>query len=63
MEEIRFTVAQRREETENRRVDDIRITDRSRVNIARVDTAKEDVKVSILDEMRRGCWGRQEKSI
>ena len=44
-------------------MDDIRITDRSRVNIARVDTAKEDVKVSILDEMRRGCWGRQEKSI
>ena len=34
VEEIEFTVAQRCEETENRRMDDIRIMDRDRANIA-----------------------------
>ena len=47
VEEIEFTVAQRCEETENRQVDDIRIMDRGRVNIARVDTVKKDGKVRI----------------
>ena len=50
MEEIEFTVAQRYKETENRRVDDINIMDRGRVNIVRVDTVKEDGKVRILNE-------------
>ena len=50
MEEIEFTVAQRYKETENRRVDDINIMDRGRVNIVRVDTVQEDGKVRILDE-------------
>ena len=50
VEEIEFTVAQRYKETENRRVDDINIMDRGRVNIVRVDTVKEDGKVRILNE-------------
>ena len=50
VEEIEFTVAQRCEETENRRVDDIKIMGRGRVNITRVDMEKEDGKVRILDE-------------
>ena len=62
VEEIEFTVAQRCEETENRQVDDIRIMDRGRVNIARVDTVKEDGKVRILDENEKRLLEKVRKS-
>ena len=62
VEEIEFTVAQRCEETENRQVDDIRIMDRGRVNIARVDTVKEDGKVRILDENEKRLMEKVRKS-
>ena len=55
MEETEFTVAQRCRETENRRMHDIRIMGKGRVNITRVDTVKEDGKVRILDENEKGC--------
>ena len=55
VEETEFTVAQRCRETENRRMDDIRIMGKGRVNITRVDTVKEDGKVRILDENEKGC--------
>ena len=58
VEEIEFTVAQRCEETENRRVDDIKIMDRRRVNITRVDMEKEDGKVRILDENEKRLLGK-----
>ena len=58
VEETEFTVAQRCEETENRRVDYIRIMDRGQVNIARVDTIKADGKVRILDENEKGLLGK-----
>ena len=58
VEEIEFTVAQRCEETENRQVDDIRIMDRGRVNISRVDTVKEYGKVRILDENEKSLLGK-----
>ena len=58
VEETEFTVAQRCEETENRRVDYIRIMDRGQVNIARVDAIKADGKVRILDENEKGLLGK-----
>ena len=61
VEEIEFTVAQRCEETENRRVDDIKIMGRGRVNITRVDMEKEDGKVRILDENEKRLLGKVRK--
>ena len=58
MEEIEFTVAQKRKEAENRRVDDIRIMDNGRVNITRVDAVKKEGKVRILDENEKRLLGR-----
>ena len=58
VEEIEFTVAKRCKETENRRVNDIRIMDRGRGNTARVDTVKEDAKVRILDENEKRSLGK-----
>ena len=39
-------------------MDDIRIMDKGRVNIARVDTVKEDGKVRILDENEKRLLGK-----
>ena len=71
VEEIEFTDAQRCEETENRQVDNIRIMDRGRLNIARVDTVKEYRKVRMLEEnekrllwkVREVCLKEQDESI
>ena len=58
VEEIEFIVAQRCEETENRRVDDIKIIDRGQVNITKVDMEKEDGKVRILDDNEKRLLGK-----
>ena len=63
VEEIEFTVAQRCEETENRLVDDIRIMDRGQVNIAKIDTVKEDGKVRILNENEKRLLGEGKRSL
>ena len=43
-------------------MDSIRIMDRGRVNIARVDTVKEDGKVRILDENEKRLLEKVRKS-